>query len=88
VSAKRAYGNDLHLKNMVEQWVAQASTFNEGDRLVLATAEPKGIVEDLGAALLRRCVGSPTYPPKETEALRVLDPNAHAKTLLAHGPGD
>lgn len=73
VSAKRACGNDRHLKNTVEQWVAQAATLNDGDRLVLATAEPKGIVKDLGTALLRRRVGSPTYPPKETEALRVLE---------------
>ena len=80
VSAKRACGNDRHLKNTVEHWVAQAATLNDGDRLVLATAQPKGIVKYLGTALLRRRVGSPTYPPQETAALRVL------KGLLSSEP--
>lgn len=73
VSAKRACGNDRHLKNTVEQWVAQAATLNDGDRLVLATAEPKGIVKYLGAALLRRRIDSPIYPPQEKAALQVLE---------------
>lgn len=72
VSAKRICGNDRHLENTVEQWVAQAAKLNDRDQLVLATAQPKGIVKDLGAALLRRRAGAPAYPANEKEALEVL----------------
>jgi hypothetical protein len=73
VSAKRTCGNDQHLRNTVQQWVGQAATLNDGDQLVLAIAQPKGIVRDLGNALRRRRAGSPVYLANEEKALKVLE---------------
>lgn len=72
VSAKRVCGDDRSLRSTVRQWVAQAATLKDGDLLVLAVAEPRGIVKDLGAALLRRQARSPTYLAGEDMALTVL----------------
>lgn len=72
LSAKRACGNDKYLKGTVEQWAAQAGMLNDGDRLVLATAEPRGIVRALGAALSRRRQGLENYSATERPALEVL----------------
>ena len=54
ISAKRAVGNDRHLKSTVEGWVAQMSTVRGGDVLVIAAEELKGPVKDLPEALRRR----------------------------------
>lgn len=54
ISAKRAVGNDRHLKSTVEGWVAQLSTVRGGDALVIAAEELKGPVKDLPEALRRR----------------------------------
>lgn len=54
ISAKRAVGNDRHLKSTVEGWVAQMTTVRGGDVLVIAAEELKGSVKDLPEALLRR----------------------------------
>jgi hypothetical protein len=72
VSAKRACGNDRHLKSTVEQWAAQAATLRENDLLLLAVAEPQGIVRYLGPALLKRHAGSPTYLADEARSLKEL----------------
>jgi hypothetical protein len=72
VSAKRACGDDRALKATVAQWTAQALTLGENDLLVLAVAEPRGVVRHLGAALLKWQTGSPTYLADEREALNVL----------------
>lgn len=54
ISAKRAIGNDRHLKSTVEGWVAQMTTVRGADVLVIAAEELKGPVKDLPEALLRR----------------------------------
>lgn len=54
ISAKRAVGNDRHLRSTVEGWVAQMRTIRDGDVLVIASEELKGPVKDLPEALLRR----------------------------------
>src|SRR5579863_4828358 len=53
LQAKRACGNDRHLTATVRQWARQAGELRRGDRFGLATAEPKGDVKFLGAALRR-----------------------------------
>ena len=73
VSAKRACGDDRALKATVAQWTAQALTLGENDLIVLAVAEPRGVVRHLGAALLKWQTGSPTYLAGERKALNVLD---------------
>jgi hypothetical protein len=72
VSAKRACGDDRHLRSTARQWAAQATDLGERDLLALAVAEPKGIVKNLGPALLRHHAGSPACPVPEAEALRSL----------------
>src|SRR5216683_5862862 len=57
VSAKRACGDDRDLRSTVQQWAAQAPVLGENDLLVLAVAEPHGVVKHLGAALLKRHAG-------------------------------
>lgn len=54
ISAKRAIGNDRHLKSTAEGWVAQMTTVQGADVLVIAAEELKGPVKDLPEALLRR----------------------------------
>jgi hypothetical protein len=73
ISAKRACGNDGQLQDTVDQWLAQVDDLQPGDRLVLATAEPKGVARHLGKALSRRRT-APTsvFPVKEQEALSAL----------------
>jgi hypothetical protein len=73
VSAKRACGDDRALKATVAQWAAQALTLGENDLLVLAVAEPRGVVRHLGVALLKWQSGSPTYLADERKALNALD---------------
>lgn len=73
ISAKRACGNDAQLQDTVDQWLGQVDDLQPGDRLVLATAEPKGIVRDLGKALSRRrAAPTSVFPVKEQEALSAL----------------
>lgn len=54
ISAKRTCGNNAHLVDTIEQWLSQSSKLKPGDRLILATAEPRGAVRTLGSALRRR----------------------------------
>lgn len=54
ISAKRAAGNDRHLKDTVEGWVAQMRDVRPDDLLVLAAEDLKGPVRDLAEALQRR----------------------------------
>ena len=72
VSAKRACGDDRDLSSTVQQWAAQAPVLGENDLLVLAVAEPRGVVKHLGAALLKQHAGSPTYLAGEASALEAL----------------
>ncbi|WP_139263611.1 NACHT domain-containing protein [Geodermatophilus africanus] len=73
ISAKRTCGNDAELRDTIAQWEQQVDHLQPGDRLVLATAEPKSIVRHLGAALRRRRK-APTSVPSvlEEAALREL----------------
>lgn len=73
VSAKRVCGDDRALKATVTQWVAQALTLGENDLVVLAVAEPRGVVRHLGAALLRWQAGSSTYLADELKALDAVE---------------
>lgn len=54
ISAKRAVGNDRHLKSTVEGWVAQMGSVRADDVLVIAAEELKGVVNDLSEGLRRR----------------------------------
>jgi hypothetical protein len=54
ISAKREVGNDRHLKDTVEGWVGQMGDIRDGDLVVLAAEELKGVVKDLAEALRRR----------------------------------
>ena len=54
LQAKRACGADAQLKATAAQWVGQVGSLRDGDKIGLATAEPKGPVRNLGAALDRR----------------------------------
>jgi len=65
-------GNDRHLKSTVEQWAAQAATLRENDLLLLAVAEPQGVVKHLGPALRKLPTVPPTYLAEETRALQKL----------------
>ena len=75
LQAKRACGADAHLEATAAQWVGQVASMHEGDKIGLATAEPRGAVRDLGAALDRRRrspqVAGP-FRPSETSALDAL----------------
>lgn len=74
LQAKRTCGPDAQLRATAAQWVGQVGSLREG-KVGLATAEPKGSVRDLGAALGRRRrspqVAGP-FPSRETTALEVL----------------
>ena len=54
LQAKRACGADRHLTATVSQWARQADGLQRGDKIGLATADPRGSVMHLGAALRRR----------------------------------
>jgi hypothetical protein len=54
LQAKRSCGVDAQLQATVTQWVGQVPMLRAGDRIGLVTAEPRGNVRDLGAALDRR----------------------------------
>jgi hypothetical protein len=54
LQAKRACGADAQLRATAAQWVGQVGSLRDGDKIGLATAEPKGPVRNLGAALDRR----------------------------------
>jgi hypothetical protein len=75
LQAKRACGADAQLRATAVQWVGQAESLGEADRVGLATAEPRGPVRNLGAALDRRRrapgVAGP-FRPAETAALDAL----------------
>ncbi len=75
LQAKRACGADAQLEATAAQWIGQVGSLRDGDKIGLATAEPKGPVRDLGAALDRRRrpreVAGP-FPPGETKALDAL----------------
>lgn len=73
ISAKRTCGDDRHLRQTITQWADQVDHLRPGDRLVLATAEPRGIVRDLAPALNRRRDASGTvFPAREQTALDTL----------------
>ena len=54
VSAKRAVGNDRHLKDTVMGWVGQMDGIRDDHLLVLAAEDLTGVVKDLAKALRRR----------------------------------
>jgi hypothetical protein len=62
ISAKRTCGVGKPFQDTVADWVKTA--FEAGDRLVLATAEPKSSVRFLGPALERRREAPGTVAPK------------------------
>lgn len=74
VSAKRRCGKDHALRDTVDQWKGQVGALNDGDRLVLAVAEPVGPVRHLGAALDRRRSGAGGWAAGEKQALEALKP--------------
>ena len=84
LQAKRACGADAQLKATATQWVGQVGSLRDGDKIGLATAEPKGPVRNLGAALDRRRrppqVAGP-FLPGETTALDALRDLLPAGTL-------
>jgi hypothetical protein len=84
LQAKRACGADAQLKATATQWVGQVGSLRDGDTIGLATAEPKGPVRNLGAALDRRRrpaqVAGP-FLPGETTALGALRDLLPAGTL-------
>jgi hypothetical protein len=72
ISAKRTCGADHQLRSTTRQWAAQVPSLGPDDLLVLAVAEPKGLVKHLGAALEKWRTGSPTYMADEEKALQSL----------------
>jgi hypothetical protein len=71
--AKRECGLDSQFRSTVTQWVAQAQTLGDGDRLALPTRQPKGKVRTLGPALARRRNPHAARPSRaEREALAAL----------------
>ncbi|MFD4636975.1 NACHT domain-containing protein [Lentzea sp. NPDC058436] len=72
LSAKRTCGMDVHLRSTVEQWVAQAPALAGGDRLVLAVAEPRGPVRNLGTALEKYRSHAAGYSSDEQAAMKAL----------------
>lgn len=70
LQAKRTCGADKHLKATVTQWAGQVAHLRPGDRLGLATAQPRSPVRELAAALDRRRRPVPgPFPPGEKKAL-------------------
>ncbi len=85
ISAKRTCGNDQEsLGSTVEQWVAQAGALNPGDMLVLASAELKGDVKELPAALARRRQARDT--PMRAAEKRALAALTEKITIAAPDP--
>jgi hypothetical protein len=83
LQAKRACGADGHLGNTVEQWVRQVRHLKPGDLIGLVTAEPKGKVKRLGAALTRMRLEHPgVFPTPEREALDAV------RNLMPTGTSD
>jgi hypothetical protein len=81
LQAKRACGADGQLTATVSQWAAQADRLRPGDRIGLATAEPKGGVRHLGPALRRRRRQIPgEFPPREETALAAVRERVPAGT--------
>lgn len=75
LQAKRACGADAQLRATAVQWTGQVGRLRAGEKVSLATGEPRGPVRDLGAALDRRRRPPPVagpFPPGETAALDVL----------------
>jgi hypothetical protein len=73
LQAKRACGADAQLKATVTQWAGQVAHLRPGDRIGLATAEPKGRVRVLAAALDRRRRPVPgPFTPGEEKALAAV----------------
>lgn len=75
LQAKRACGADDHLSATVAQWTGQVEDLRSGDKIGLATAEPKGPVKDLGAALDRykRSVPGSMLPGEKRALAAVTD---------------
>lgn len=82
ISAKHTCGNDeKNFGATVRQWVKQAATLAPGDLLVLATAELRGDVKQLPAALDRRRRAPETDAPRaEQKALAALEKKIGACT--------
>ena len=81
LQAKRACGADAQLTATVAQWSVQADRLGPGDRIGLATAEPRGAVRHLNAALRRRRSQVPgTFSPREMEALDAVRARVPADT--------
>jgi hypothetical protein len=57
LQAKRTYGNDKTFGSAVAQWMAMLDGLRDCDRLVIVSAEAKGHVEALPAALHKRRAG-------------------------------
>jgi NACHT domain len=73
LQAKRACGADAQLKATVTQWAGQVAHLRPGDRIGLATGEPKGVVRALGAALDRRRRPVPgPFTAREEKALAAV----------------
>jgi hypothetical protein len=73
LQAKRACGADAQLKATVTQWAGQVAHLRPGDRVGLATGEPKGVVRVLSAALDRRRRPVPgPFTAREEEALAAV----------------
>ena len=70
LQAKRACGADEQLQRTVSQWVRHLPDLKTGDRMGLATANPRGPVRALGTALARRQRPLPgPFSTSEREAL-------------------
>jgi hypothetical protein len=57
LQAKRTYGDDKTFGAAVAQWMAMLDGLRDGDRLVIVSAEARGRVEALPAALHKRRAG-------------------------------
>jgi hypothetical protein len=74
IQAKRTCGKDANLRKTVAQWTAQIALLRSGDRMMLATAQTKGDIRALAAALDRRRRSHPgAFTTKEKNALHTLD---------------
>jgi NACHT domain len=81
LQAKRTCGADKHLKATVTQWAGQIAHLRPSDRVGLATAQPKGPVKELAAALERRRRPVPgPFPPGEEKALAAVRARLPADT--------
>jgi hypothetical protein len=70
LQAKRACGADEHLRKTVSQWIRHLPDLKADDRMGLVTANPRGPVRVLGAALSRRRRPLPgPVPASEQHAL-------------------